>query len=268
MDRERPDPADLIRTVSRALRVVEKVAASRSGLTTRQLADSCGFTLATTYHVVRSLEHEGYLVRLEDGRYIPGITLSDPFGELAAVFRAPDIVEESLRRLARDTGYSHFLARFVQGTVTVTAVVEGSRSPRMENLVVGFDEGAHATAIGKALLATLHPHQRRAYLKAQGMRRFTEATITEPDHLEYDIAGYSRAGLFLEWGQYRNGLTCVSTVVARDPNPVDRVVVGCAMPITDAHTLGMMALTRRMRRAATGLAHALRAGYGPGPVAL
>jgi DNA-binding IclR family transcriptional regulator len=268
VERDRPEPSDLIRTVSRALRVVDEVTASRSGLTTRDLAESCGLTLATMYHLVRSLEHEGYLVRLDDRRYVPGIPLSDPFAELAAVFRAPDIVDESLRRLARDTGYSHFLARFVKGKVTVTDVVEGSRSPHMENLIVGFDDGAHATAVGKALLATLHPHQRRAFLKAHGMRRFTRATITEPEHLEYDIAGYSRAGLFLEWGQYRSGLTCVSTVVARDPDPTHRVVVGCAMPLADARMLGTMALERRMRRAATGLAHALRAGYGPGPVAL
>ncbi|HEX6074550.1 MAG TPA: IclR family transcriptional regulator C-terminal domain-containing protein [Micromonosporaceae bacterium] len=268
MKRDRPDPADLIRAVSRALRLLEAVEVSPSGLTARQLAQSCGFSLAIAYHLVRSLEHEGYLVRHDDGRYHPGIVLSDPFAELAAVFQAPDIVEESLRRLARDTGHSHFLGRFVKGRVMVTAVVEGRQSPHMEDLIVGFDAAAHATAIGKALLATLSPEQRRRYLKAHGMRRYTDATITEPQEFEYDLGRYTRSGIFLEMGQYRDGMACASTLVTGDPDPARRVVVGCVMPAAVARTTGAVILARRMRRAATGLAYALRAGYGPGPVAL
>ncbi|HEX2416960.1 MAG TPA: IclR family transcriptional regulator C-terminal domain-containing protein [Micromonosporaceae bacterium] len=264
----RPDPSDLIRTVSRAIRLLEAVAMSRSGLTIRELARSCRFSLATTYHLVRSLEHEGYLVRRDDGHYVPGIILSDPFSELAAVFHAPDIVEESLRRLARDTGHSHFLGRFVTGKVTVTAVVEGQQSPHMEDLIIGFDDAAHATAMGKALLATLSPEQRRRYLKANGMRRYTDATITEPQELEYDLGRYIPNGIFLELGQYRNDLACVSTLVSRDPDPARQVVVACVMPVTVARTTGAVVLAQRIRRAATGLAHALRAEYGPGPVAL
>jgi hypothetical protein len=46
------------------------------------------------------------------------------------------------------------------------------------------------------------------------------------------------------------------------------VVVACVMPAAVARATGAPVLGRRMRRAATGLAYALRAGYGPGPVAL
>ena len=38
-------------------------------------------------------------------------------------------VGEALRRAALDTGYSHYLGRFVGGRIAVTASAEGVRSP-------------------------------------------------------------------------------------------------------------------------------------------
>ena len=63
--------------------------------------------------------------------------------------------------------------------MAITAVAEGPRSPYLEDLVPGFDEGAHATALGKALLATLTAEQRFRYLREYGMRPFT---TRHPDH--------------------------------------------------------------------------------------
>ena len=45
----------------------------------------------------------------------------------------------------------------------------------LEDLIVGFDDGAHATALGKALLSTLPPARRRRYLRDSGLRRVTSA---------------------------------------------------------------------------------------------
>src|SRR6185437_15857450 len=144
------EPSDLIRSVSRALRVLEAVGQSPRGLTVKQIARRCDFTVATTYHLVRTLAYEGYVIRREDGTYIVGLEIADRYRELVTAFRGPATVGEALRRAAVDTGYSQYLGRFVGSQVAVTAVAEGHRSPYLEDLVPGFDEGAHATAMGKA----------------------------------------------------------------------------------------------------------------------
>ena len=149
------EPSDLIRSVSRALRVLESVGRAPRGLTVKQIARRCELTVATTYHLVRTLAYEGYVIRREDGTYIVGLEISDRYRELVSAFRGPPAVGEVLRRAASDTGYSHFLGRFVGGRIAVTAVAEGARSPYIDDMVPGFDEGGHATALGKALLATL-----------------------------------------------------------------------------------------------------------------
>ena len=113
------EPSDLIRSVSRALRVLESVGRAPRGLTVKQIARRCELTVATTYHLVRTLAYEGYVIRREDGTYIVGLEIADRYRELVSAFRGPPAVGEALRRAAVDTGYSHYLGRFVGGRVRI-----------------------------------------------------------------------------------------------------------------------------------------------------
>src|SRR3954470_19685454 len=94
------EPSDLIRSVSRALRVLEAVGQSPRGLTVKQIARRCELTTATTYHLVRTLAYEGYVMRREDGTYIVGLQVADRFRELTAALRGPQQVQDVLRRAA------------------------------------------------------------------------------------------------------------------------------------------------------------------------
>ena len=81
------EPSDLIRSVSRALRVLEAVGQSPRGLTVKQIARRCDFTVATTYHLVRTLADEGYVIRRENGTYVVGLEIADRYRELVLAFR-------------------------------------------------------------------------------------------------------------------------------------------------------------------------------------
>jgi DNA-binding IclR family transcriptional regulator len=230
------EPSDLIRSVSRALRVLESVGRAPRGLTVKQIARRCDLTVATTYHLVRTLAYEGYVIRREDGTYMVGLEVADRYRELVSAFRGPPAVGESLRRAAIDTGHSHFLGRFVNGQVAITASAEGPRTPLIEDLVPGFDEGAHATALGKSLLATLTPEQRARYLREYAMRPFTAATLTTPEALEADLAAGERRGMQIDLGQFRHGLACAAMMVVPDKDMERRLVIACALPAAEMMT--------------------------------
>ncbi len=249
------EPSDLIRSVSRALRVLEAVGRAPKGLTVKQIARRCELTVATTYHLVRTLAYEGYVIRREDGTYIVGLEVADRYRELVTAFRGPPAVGESLRRAASDTGYSHYLGRFVGGQVAITALAEGPRSPYLEDLVPGFDEGAHATALGKALLATLTPEQRFRYLREYGMRPFTSATLVAADAFEADLAAGDRRGMHLELGQFRHGVACAAVLVTPDKDMERRVVLACALPAAE-----MMTSARVVRAKLLAVARAVADG--------
>lgn len=252
------EPSDLIRSVSRALRVLESVGRAPKGLTVKQIARRCELTVATTYHLVRTLAYEGYVIRREDGTYIVGLEIADRYRELVTAFRGPAAVGECLRRAALDTGYSHYLGRFVGGQVAVTAVAEGHRSPHLEDLVPGFDEGAHATALGKALLATLSAEQRFRYLREYGMRPFTNATLTTPEAFEADVAAGDRRGMQLELGQFRQGVACAAVLVVPDKDMERRMVLACSLPASEMMTSARV-VRAKLLTAARAIADAVAA---------
>ncbi len=100
----------------------------------------------------------------------------------------------------------------------------------------GFDEGAHATALGKSLLATLTTEQRFRYLREYGMRPFTTATLTTVEAFEADLAAGDRRGMQLELGQFRQGVACAAVLVAPDKDIERRVVLACALPAGEMMT--------------------------------
>lgn len=243
-------PSDLIQSVSRALRIMETVGAAPEGLSPKAVARRCQLRLATAYHLMRTLSYEGYLTRLPNGDYVLGLEIADRFRDLMSCLSRPPQADAVLRRIAETTGHSAYLARFVDGRVTIVRVAEAPHSPPLEDLIPGFDEGAHATALGKALLSTLAPGARRDYLRETGLRPFTPLTVSDPVALENEL-GEVTGGVYTEVGQYREGVGCgailVSTGAAEDP--------WCALGISAAATsLPRLDLAGVLRTAAGDLA--------------
>lgn len=206
-------PTDLIQSVSRALRILEEVGDSQEGLNAKQIAQRCDIALPTTYHLVRTLTYEGYLVRRPNGLYGLGMEIAGRFRDLMASMHRPPQIHEVLRQLAEVTGHTAYFAQLVDGHVVLTDLVEGPYSPHLEDLVVGWDEGAHATALGKALLSTIPVAKRKALLEELGLRPFTDNTITDEGQLHHEIAVSARVGIFTEQQQYRPEACCAAVLV-------------------------------------------------------
>jgi DNA-binding IclR family transcriptional regulator len=213
-------------------------------LTVKQIARRCELTVATTYHLVRTLAYEGYVMRREDGTYIVGLEVADRFRELVLACRGPQQVQDILRRAATDTGFTHMIGRFINNRVAIVAVAEGVRSPYCEDLVVGYDDGAHATALGKALLATLGPDQRWRFVKEQGMPSFTPQTLTSPEALDADLTAGERRGLHLELNQFRVGSASAALLVLPDREQERRVALACVVPASELMPSAKVVRTR------------------------
>lgn len=215
MPERQPEPSDLVQSVSRAFRILEEVGASPAPLTAKAVARRCQLNLSTTYHLVRTLTYEGYLLRTRDGRYALGSSVARRFHDLLASFDQPPEVHEVLRHLSAMTRRTAYLGRFVSGRILITDLVEGPESPYLEDLEVGLGVAAHATVIGKLLLAELPRARRAEYLAEQGMRRFTSRTVVEFDALDAELTDMG-TGPLLEHGQFRDGVSCVGALVRGD----------------------------------------------------
>ncbi len=97
-------PAAILRSVARTASVFDCFLAERSALPLAAIARRIGLAKSTTSRLTRTLEALGYLLRLEDGRYLP----SAKFGAVASVMRSAHDVSEIARpyleRLAELSG--------------------------------------------------------------------------------------------------------------------------------------------------------------------
>lgn len=143
----------LIGSVQRALRLVDIVANSARPLPVKTLAVITGLTPGTTYNLIRTLIHEGYLANEPDGlvlgaRFPTFRTNADSRGVFLARVRA------ALRDVTEEVGATAYLSRYSDGEMHLVDIVDAARSPRID-LWVGMDSSAHATALGKQILTDL-----------------------------------------------------------------------------------------------------------------
>ena len=90
--------------------------------------------------------------------------------------------------------------------VTVVEVAESPGSPYLEDFEVGLDVSAHATALGKALLAALPPRTRRDLLLGARPPSVHGATReTDLDRLEEELRCVRPGAAVVEHGEFRDG---------------------------------------------------------------
>lgn len=200
----------LIASVQRALSLVDIVANSSRPVPVKALAATAGLTSGTTYNLVRTLVHEGYL-RAE----LDGVVLGARFPGFAATADRRGMflahVRDALTEATDITGVTAYLSRFTDGEVHLVDIVETRRSPRVE-LWVGMQDSAHATALGKQILAELPREDRLDYLSRHSLDELTPHTIRDRRVL------LSQLDHGTEWVQEREeyaiGHTCIAVPIA------------------------------------------------------
>jgi DNA-binding IclR family transcriptional regulator len=225
------EPTDLIRSVSRALRIIELVAGSPHPLPVKVIARRSEINLSTAYHLIRTLCYEGYLVRLASGGYVAGPKVARRFHDLMSSMRRPAEANAVLRHLVDVTGHSAYLGRISDRRLVVIDVVEGPRSPWLEDLQPGLETAAHATALGKALMTTLPGRARKSLLADHGMRPFTPNTVIEADEIEAELALLRPGDMVVEHGEFRDDVCCAGVALPGDSGwALSTTVRGLTLP--------------------------------------
>lgn len=226
----------LIGSVQRALRLIDIVANSPRPLPAKMLAAITGLTPGTTYNLVRTLVHEGYLNVEPDGlvlgaRFPAFQQQVDSRGVFLARVRA------ALRDVTEVVGATAYLSRFHDGEMHLVDIVDAVRNPRVE-LWVGLQSSAHATALGKQILADLPDDERLDYLSRHRLEELTPRTISDRRTLLTQLE--HSPGWTVDQEEYAIGATCVAVpVIAPGVTaslaislPTDRAVVDRALVTT------------------------------------
>jgi len=204
-------PSTLINSVQRAIRLLEAVAGHPSAVPAKVLAKDVRLPLGTTYHLLRTLTFEGYLRRTPDGSYVLGdgvIRLLEDGRSQARLSRA----RASLLALRDHVGAPAYWCAFEDGEIVVKDIADSPRHPRID-LWVGFRDAAHATALGKCVLASLEPGQLEDYLSQHALPDLTPHTLTTRDSVLRTLEAVRTAGYAIDKQEYAIGAVCAATPV-------------------------------------------------------
>ncbi|MCW2635364.1 MAG: Transcriptional regulator, IclR family [Blastococcus sp.] len=242
---ERPT---LIQSVQRALRIIEVVAEHDGRARAKEVARATGLPLPTTYHLLRTCAHEGWLQRLDDGSYVLGhrIDLVRAHGTAA---RGIAHARPALEWLRDALGGAVYLARYVEGEIVVAEIVDSVRAPRID-LWVGMHDAAHATALGKCILGQLPSLEREDYLARHPLHDLTPRTVVDRRHLRLPPAGE----IAVDDGEYALGVCCVAASVTTGRN------AGAVGVVTPRRELGRPATRQTLRLGADRVSRALVLG--------
>ncbi|SMF45605.1 transcriptional regulator, IclR family [Streptomyces sp. Amel2xC10] len=205
------DGPTLITSVQRAFRLLEAVSAHENGAPAKQLARETGLPLATAYHLLRTLVHDGYLRKLDDG----GFVLGDRLQTLHTSGRGQALlsrVRPTLAALRDELGSAAYLTFYEEGEIRVAEIVDGPRAPRVD-LWVGFEDAGHATALGKCVLRELDDEARKDYLSRHHLADLTPRTITSTLTLLRQLDSSPVAPAVTDLEEYTLGTVCIAVPV-------------------------------------------------------
>ena len=191
---------------------METIAEAGGEATLTDLANRTGLNISTCHHLLATLIKRGFAAK------VPGRRLYALGSRICFLSHAclqvdlPRRAQPYLEAINRATGEAVHLAALQGDTISVLAVREARHAVRVDTGKLGKLEAAHATSIGKAILAWLPDNEIHRIL-AGGLKRYTEHTITEMPALIDSLRKVRRNGYALDHEEHLPGVICVGAAI-------------------------------------------------------
>lgn len=174
-----------IQSIERAAAILRLLSGRSRRLGVVDIADELGLSKGTVHGLLRTLCHVGFVEQeAEGGKYYLG----------AALLHMGSSYLDGNELRTRALNWSDSLAARTGETVRLGTLHEGRvlivhhvfrPDDTMQTLDVGSLLPAHATALGKVLLAS-HPHVAEDLIRA-GLTAYTEFTVTDPERIAHEL---------------------------------------------------------------------------------
>ncbi len=211
-----------------------------------------GLTVSTAHRLLQALVRAGYVDQDDlTERYRLGRTAA-VLGQAAARRFRLDVAQPLLDGLAERTGETANLGIRDGSDVVIVLAAESDQPLRFER-APGSRTPAHASAIGKVLLAFGRDDVDTAVSGLGPLERFTPRTIVEPGALRHELEQIRKRGVALNREERFSGVSAVAVPV-RDGEGIARTAVGVQVPSARLDRERIASLGAEVRAVATELA--------------
>lgn len=204
-----PEPSgQYVQSLARGLSVIRAFGRDRPSMTLSDIAEATGLSRATARRFLLTLIELGYV--RTDGRLF---LLSPRVLELGFSYLSglalPEIVAPHLEQLSRRLNESASASVLDDGDIVYIARVPARRIMTV-SITVGTRFPAHATSMGRVLLAGLDDDALDRYLDSIGRAAFTENTVTDAATLRETLLQVRRQGWALVDQELEPGLRSIA----------------------------------------------------------
>ena len=245
-------PGDLLQSVQRACRLLALLGTVRRPMAPKELAERIGVNLSTTYHLINTLEHEGFLAWEHDRTVRLGHRIGTLHDGLLEMLSPQPRLLEFLDTLNQRTGETAYLGVWNGDDVVSAAVREGHGGVHVRGLYLGYQQHTYARALGRALLAYRDPEFVDAYLAGATLVALTERTTTSPKALRRRLDEVRRTGVAIEREEFTAGVCCAGApVLDEDGEAVAALSVSVPKARFDVDQDEITRIVREVAEAAT-----------------
>jgi DNA-binding IclR family transcriptional regulator len=207
---DRTEPNTPVKTARITFRILEALK-SLDGATVTGLADHLEMPKSSIHNYLRTLEHEGYVVRT-DQRYEVGLRFLDLGGYARSRKRLYEVALPEMKRVADTTGeYANLLVE-EHGLGVFVARERGEKAVSLDSYT-GQSVRLHTTALGKTILAHLPRDRVESIIEQHGLPSMTERTITDRTELFEALAEIEGRGVAYDREERITGLNCVAVPI-------------------------------------------------------
>ena len=204
-----------LRSLERGMAVIQVFSRERPALTLSEVARHTDITRATARRILLTLEKLGHV--RSDGKLfsLTPRVLSLGWAYITSL-NLPELAQPLMEDLVERTKESCSMA-----TLDPPDIVYIARVPTRRIMTVALGVGArlpaHATSMGRVLLAGLSDDELERFLADTPLERFTDNTITDPDVLRAAVLEARTRGWALVDQELEIGLRSVAAPVTRAP---------------------------------------------------
>lgn len=196
--------------IANALRVLELLQQSHEPLALTEVSRQVNVPKSSAFRILRTLEIEGYLQRLEGERFsiVPGAG----FMQNHLLKQVGDASRTWMKNLSQEFRETISLAFLFASHIEVIAVIDSPHRVSMGNMVGGLIP-PHASSLGKCITAFQSDTRRDMLLRSFGLVRFTPGTIVEEITLNKELHLVRAQGYASDLEESTLGGCCISAPI-------------------------------------------------------
>src|SRR5699024_139770 len=202
-----------VQSVDRALEIIDILEDEPQGLGVTPLSKKMGVSKSTIYRLLSSLLNKEYVRQNEETqKYHLGLRLMQLGQTLTNYIDIRQVAAPVMERLVRDTGETVHLVVQDGNEIVYIDKIESQATIRMFSNI-GKRAPMHCTGVGKAVLSNLSDEEIDNIIKENGLEKFTNNTIIDPQKLKEHLKEVQMLGYSIDDEEHEMGIKCAASPI-------------------------------------------------------